>query len=118
MNMDATTSATVKNDTATDLVASGSIKPHRTPGTRAAQGNMKRRKAKLEAERWSTEVTAKSVRCAACGILIQLHKHGMFYGTNWFKHKELCTTIKQIEAQEAEVSAIQLFTSIQHMIRC
>jgi hypothetical protein len=79
---------------------------------------MRRRKERLEAERWTTEVTAKSVRCAACGTFIQLDQRGMFYATNWFNHKAICTTIEQIETQEAQVIAIQFsFGSIQHMIR-
>ena len=117
MNMGATTSAANFNNIATNLVASGSTKPRRKPGPKATEDKMERRREILEAERWTTEVTAKSVRCAPCSTFIQLDKRGTFYGSNWFKHKDLCATIKQIEEEEAEVIAISyLSRSMQHMI--
>ncbi|KAF8886282.1 hypothetical protein BD779DRAFT_624754 [Infundibulicybe gibba] len=54
------------------------------------------RRGYLEANRWTMDVTAKSVKCGACGTTIRLDQRSEFFPFNWTKHEGRCKMIKKV----------------------
>ena len=75
-------------------------------GKRAAKklANEMKRKAKLEAEEWTTDVQPISVKCVGCENTIRLDKRAKYYPGLWTKHRGKCPEIKRIEAIREQVS--------------
>jgi hypothetical protein len=57
------------------------------------------RKAELEADEYTDDVTPVSVRCLACGRQISLDKRSKYYPGLWVKHRRLCRWISLMEVR-------------------
>lgn len=64
------------------------------------------RRQKLEDDEWTTSVTAKSVKCKACGRTVSLDKRSRYYPGLWVKHRGKCMEVKRLEAlRKVEVTS-------------
>lgn len=58
------------------------------------------RKARLEADPWTSEVKETSVQCNGCKKTIKLDGRYLFYRGLWEKHRDLCRVIKMLKGED------------------
>ncbi|KAG2143659.1 hypothetical protein DEU56DRAFT_791804 [Suillus clintonianus] len=55
------------------------------------------RKQELENDEYACEVTPESIRCRACGELLQLDKRWVYHDFLWNRHKDRCKRVQEME---------------------
>jgi hypothetical protein len=78
-----------------------------TPGKRKNLMSDAARKAFLQQDKWAREVKPWSITCNGCCKVIKLDgRNGVFYGSLWLKHRNLCGAIKRLEGNARQTTKV------------